>query len=145
MTILHQDGKPMSLRAYMSYSRNAGPHEGAVLVFHHTAKEARKMAWDKGPIDYDNWLDVAVKWMKAGYIFLLADQAKLHLDKPHLVDNPAHCQACGIWGEAVIDGWECAHCGEHVGEKLAKIWQDVGKYEPRYCTVSRVLNRAIIV
>jgi hypothetical protein len=127
----------------MAYSRNAGSWEGAVLVFHHTAKEARKMAWDKGPIDYEDWLDVAVKWLKRPHIHLLSNQKKLTDGTPHLVDSPASCEACGIWGQIVHSNYECSYCGEYVGEKLAQIWKPFICTDANYYTIigDYVLNK----
>ena len=50
------------LKAYMLCSHGAGSQEGAVLCFHHTAKEAKKLAWQYGDL---------VDIIQSKYIYLM--------------------------------------------------------------------------
>lgn len=110
------------LHAYMSYSRNAGQFEGAALVFHFTAREARKLAYQHGePPTIDDWLDMAVKriWSE-GNVLPLADREKLERNEPHLVWSPPSCMSCEYWGCGIEDDGECCSCGEFAGEVLVE-------------------------
>lgn len=78
--------------AYVAWDEMVGPRELAILVFAHTAKDARRMAY---PVLCDfmdtHFLDVRVKRSK--------DDAA-HLRKkevPHIVDSPPVCERCEYW------------------------------------------------
>jgi predicted Zn-ribbon and HTH transcriptional regulator len=99
------------MRAYMGFSRSIGSQEGAVLVFAHNAKEARKLTYDDGLV-VDEWIDTAVKWIRESHLFDCADKAKLARDEPHLIDDPPSCRACYQWGHPIDADGYCPQCGE---------------------------------
>lgn len=106
------------LKAYMAYDDIAGSDEGACLVFAHTAKKARRLAWPtlRGWFDTD-WLDARVKWIRdRPHVFGYADQEKFWRGEPHVIDCPRGCYVCGVWTEPLVAG-RCADCrGEEAGD-----------------------------
>lgn len=114
----------MTLKEYMVFSRELGSHEWAFLIFHHSVREAKKMAWKRYGVEIGEYTDLAVKWLRAPHIFFLGDQEKLSQNIPHTVDSPDFCESCGWWGEVVINGNECARCGEYPGDRLVAVWRD---------------------
>lgn len=114
------------MRAYMAFSRCVGPEEGAILVIHNTAKEARKLAY--GAIDFFEieWIDQAVLWIRDEDIFLLANQYKLETGDPHYVRNPVGCKSCGLWGcgltthDTTAEIY-CSYCGGFPGDELIRL------------------------
>lgn len=105
------------MRAYMAYSRSAGNVDGAILVFHNTAKAARGLAWQSGQcLNVDEWTDLAVKWLRDETIYKLG-----HLDlpnTPHVICSPAFCEACELWGCGITIDDKCGDCGEYPGDEL---------------------------
>jgi hypothetical protein len=104
----------------MGYSRGGGSVEGAILIFAHNIKEAKRIAWPVlSQIITDEYTDMAVTYLKdSGYLF---DQmpkwskAKLESNTPHVVDNPPICIDCEMWGCGVLDeNGRCEDCAEQV-------------------------------
>jgi hypothetical protein len=85
----------------MGYSRIAGPEEGAILIFAHTAMEARRLVF---PILMhcdicDDWLDAGIRRLKdEPWLYQDADQAKLAAWEPHVIEFPSACRVCETWG-----------------------------------------------
>lgn len=101
------------LHPYMGYAGE--PSEGAVLVFAHTAREARKVAYDcvVGWCDCE-FIDVRCTRLRDDpeYLLTLAHPAKLESDTPHCVDDPPSCDACEMWGGRPIPERNCCtNCG----------------------------------
>lgn len=96
----------------MGYSREAGSQEGAVLIFAHDAKEARKLAYPFVQDWFgDGWTDCAVMYLKdRTYLFAEANQEKLTRGDPHVVDSPKVCKQCELWGFAMDDNGICENC-----------------------------------
>ena len=67
------------MKAYMGFSREGGCEDWAVLVFAHTAKEARRVAVPViSEFGGGSWIDAAVRLIKdSQYLFAEADQKKL--------------------------------------------------------------------
>jgi hypothetical protein len=105
------------LKPYMAYSRYYGRQAGAVLVVANTAKEARRLAFGHC-LNVEDWLDQTVRLIRDNDVLLLADQTKLKANRPHVVDNPAHCQACGLWGEGLTADGRCGYCNEWPGDEV---------------------------
>jgi hypothetical protein len=107
------------LNTYMAFSRNAGPEEGAVLVFAHSVKEARKVGWNALSGDLtDEYIDFAIRRIrKSPWLFNEANDLKLANDEAHVIDNPKSCGHCGLWGIEPIgnDGF-CDPCREELEE-----------------------------
>lgn len=111
------------LKPYMAFSRNAGPHDGAILVIAHTARQARLLAWQSGDcLNVEDWLDQAVLLLKGNSPLVLADQTKLRSNEPHVIDCPAHCQECELWGCGITVDNLCAHCNCPPGDKLLGLY-----------------------
>jgi len=101
------------LNAYMGYSRSAGAREGACLIFAHTGKEARKIGYPTIRDWFDApWIDFAVKRLNAPHLFFEADESKLAIEKPHVVENPNVCPVCETWGGAPLTNGRagCDYC-----------------------------------
>lgn len=114
------------LKPYMVYSRALGPVEGAVLVFHHTAREAKVMAWKSCISDItDEYIDVAVSRIRTGIdVFPLGDTEKIIAGIPHFVDSPEVCQSCELWGCGLEDDGICEYCGQFAGERLVILFDN---------------------
>ena len=101
------------LNAYMAYSRNLGPEEGAVLVFAHYVQEARVVGWKRMGCELtDEYIDFTAKRIRhSPWLFKEANEIKLANDEPHVIDNPLICAECGLWGQSPIgeDGF-CEDC-----------------------------------
>jgi hypothetical protein len=104
------------LNPYMGFDRECGAPEGACLVFAHTAKEARVLAYGivRGWFD-SQWIDTGVRRLRdMPWLFAEADQAKLAEDVAHGIECPATCPTCELWGlERTAEG-RCIECGELV-------------------------------
>ena len=99
------------LNIYMGYSRSAGKEEGAVLVFAHTAKEAKKLTFNDGLV-VDEWIDTAVKRLKnKPWLYNETRQEILGEDIPHVVESPTVCKICGQWGDEIQEDGSCSECG----------------------------------
>jgi hypothetical protein len=107
----------------MAYSIDRGSEEGAILVFHTTAKKAKTMAWNQWPdSDYD-WLDVGIKWLKdTANILPLANQELLNSNTPHVIDDPIGCEQCYTWGAGITNDHLCEECDEFPGFELIQLF-----------------------
>lgn len=116
------------MKAYMVFSRGCGPEDGAALIFAHTAKEAKRMAWKASCMDFESFTDLGIRLMRdTRFIIPLADQNKLKADIPHIVDSPDGCLVCGHWGAGLtIDGL-CGNCNEYPGPNLTALLAPVYK------------------
>ena len=101
------------LKTYMGYSRATGAEEGAILIFAHSVKEARKVGWNTlGSTLTDEYIDFAATLLRNTP--WLRDEAyglKLANDQAHVIDNPKSCKECETWGMYPIgeDGL-CEEC-----------------------------------
>ena len=98
------------MKAYMGYSRQLGSEEGAVLIFAHNAKEAKRLAWESNVFDYGWYIDLVVRWLKnEPYLF-----KQMRLNIPHVIVFPKTCDKCKMWGTGEIgeDGI-CESCREN--------------------------------
>ena len=103
----------MPLKMYMSYVEE--PQEGASLVFAHSSREAKKLAWQGCPVcgDGGEFTAVRVKWLPdKDYPWLRreADPKKLAADQGHVIDSPRSCRHCETWGKAMANDEECEDC-----------------------------------
>lgn len=112
--ILDQPTIQTKLKPYMGYSRGGGSEEGAVLIFAHTAREAKKLAFEelKGWCDDQEWIDVAVKRLKGEWLYAETDQEKLKNNIPHVIDSPTGCRRCELWGVKLNEKGICEDCLE---------------------------------
>jgi hypothetical protein len=100
------------MKAYMAFSRCAGPSEGASIVFADNARQAKILAWKTSTLS-DYWdgefTDVGIRLLK-DKPWLFKEQK---LDVPHVVDDPRSCTQCNMWGNSEIgaDGL-CDGCRE---------------------------------
>lgn len=109
----------IKLKPYMGYSVSAGSLEGAVLVFAHNIKEAKRLAWPILSSWYcDDFVDMGVHFIKDGsYLF---DQVqgwskeKIKTNTSHVVDCPPTCKSCGYWGVGEFNkNGICSDCEEY--------------------------------
>lgn len=81
-----------SLHPYIVYDRVAGSEEGALLVFAHTGREARKLAWPEVRSWFDTqWIDLAVRRLKGDATHLRRSF------EPHVIEDPPACDRCEHW------------------------------------------------
>ncbi len=101
------------LTAWMVYSRSAGPHQGAALVFAHNKREARIVGWSVCAMDFtDEFTDFAAGQLpQKPWLFDEADPAKMAGNEPHAIFSPKSCRECGMWGHGPIgDDGICPEC-----------------------------------
>lgn len=99
------------LNPYMAFERDS-KHEGAVLVFARTNREARKLAapWLLLLIECE-FTAMRVQRIRGddeAFIRSLAESGE-----PHVIDNPPSCKECETWGyEIGMDGLceDCRDC-----------------------------------
>jgi len=96
------------MNIYTGYDSYAGSSEGACLIFAHTAKEARLLAW---PV-LQNWFDS--EWIDIRARRIIGEDHLRELanaDFPHVIESPPVCDVCETWGggEPDEDG-RCANC-----------------------------------
>jgi len=110
------------MKAYMAYSKYDGAQEGAILVIHHTARQAKVLAWQSGEcFNVDEYLDMAIRKIDDDAMRLSRNAS----DSPHVEGNPAFCIACELWGCGVADYdgvLKCANCGEYPGNELIALY-----------------------
>ena len=118
------------MKMYMGHGGE--PEDGAVLIFAHTAKEAKKIAWSGILIDLcdHDYTNLRVK--------LIRDSEWLRAERrsdtePHIVDDPRSCACCFLWGRSEIgddglcdycrggyDDWICPNTGEVMDKEVYK-------------------------
>jgi len=103
-----------SLKPYMAHSRIGGAGEGAVLVFAHNTREAKRVGWCSILIDLcdGEYIDMAVKLMREPQLYENADQDKLARGIAHVIDSPKSCMDCELWGEHLNEAGVCESCAE---------------------------------
>jgi len=103
----------MTLRAYMGYAGD--PAEGACLIFAHTAKEAKPLAFQCCDAWFgSDYFAVRVRWLKGEsemHLFSEADPEKLAAGIAHAIDDVPVCPQCETWGFKRVEGRDyCEGC-----------------------------------
>lgn len=113
------------LKPYMVYNRHAHPSDGAVLVFHLTARQARYMGYLAEPLmNCDSYIDVTAKLIRDSEDVLPLTNANwLKENRPHVIVDPEFCKSCELWGCGVQPNGLCCHCGEYVGDTLFDLFR----------------------
>jgi len=98
----------------MAYSRCGGSPEGASLIFAHSVKEAKPVAWKVMGYWLDGeYTDLAVCLLKnSDHLFSQANQEKLKDGMPHGIETPICCNGCGYWGYEMNKEGYCQDCWE---------------------------------
>jgi hypothetical protein len=105
------------LKPYMGYSRWDGPVEGAILIFAHSVREAKKIGCRDGNIT-DEYVDFAVNLIRySPWLFKDANQEKLQSDTAHVIDSPTGCKRCELWGNEIGEDGLCEDCREEVEQE----------------------------
>ena len=91
------------LKIYMAYDEE--PQEGAILVFAHSASEARKVSF---PVLQSwfmtEWIHANIRLVRDGeYLRSQATPEKLAADIPHCIDSPTICKDCELWGTGELN------------------------------------------
>jgi len=123
-----------NLKPYMAFSRDAGAHEGAFLVFAHSVQEAKRVAWPqvKYCLTYD-YVDLAVRLLRdEDYLYGEANPEKLAASVPHVITTPPCCAVCEMWGEKLTEGI-CEDCAEEVAEAKAAEESRQWDHRPTLC------------
>jgi len=102
------------LKIYMGYDSAEGSAEGAVLIFAHDSKEARKIGWPvmRGLFD-TSWMQMAVRVLRKNTVMLSknANQTKLAAGEAHVIVDMDVCPQCGLFGEEGVDeNGICGYC-----------------------------------
>ncbi len=105
------------MKPYMGYDNLGGSAEGAILIFAHTAREAKKVAWGFysfiQEVCDDEYINLRVTLMKdCDYIFKEANQDKLKANTPHVIESPTGCKGCEQWGYELNNEGYCEDCEE---------------------------------
>lgn len=105
------------MNMYMGFSSSMGPQEGAVLIFAHTAREAKKIGWPAVSSFFTmEYTDMGVRRItdSHGWLWNEANQDKLRNDVPHVNDNPHSCKRCEMWGHAeILENGFCEDCNSN--------------------------------
>lgn len=110
------------LKPYLAFSREAGPDEDAILVIAHNSVEAKKLAWRSGQVwNIDSWPELAIYLIRDNDVMILADQNKIAIDQAHVIDQPAACENCDMWGAGIDANKLCNNCNEPPGDILIKL------------------------
>lgn len=97
------------MNMYMGYEKDS-ISECAVLIFAHTAREAKRLCW---PVirDYCNLLSGDYPDLR---VTRLRDhewlRSEARHDYPHVIDNPQGCESCCQWGSSEIVEGLCQDC-----------------------------------
>jgi hypothetical protein len=98
----------MDLNIYMVYDRQAGPSDAACLVFHHTARGARYLAWSEKMSEWGcKFIDAAATRLKSHEHLRELYYAQ---GLPLLITDPPTCPACKMWGGKIDVKRKC--CSE---------------------------------
>ena len=100
-----------TMHPYIGYSGD--PSEGAALIFAHSAKQAKPLAFGmlSGWFDLD-FTDVRVRRVRENeaYLLALANPEKLVTGTPHVIEDPPSCNLCLQWGSVIDENHHCARC-----------------------------------
>ena len=110
------------LKPYMGYDNLGGPAEGAILIFAHNTKEAKRVGWQACTFLHDicdcEYINMRVSYMKdSGYLLEDAKQDKLANNEPHVIESPTCCNGCEIWGYELNESGYCETCEEDIEPK----------------------------
>ena len=108
-----------ALNCYMAYEKDSCEN-GACLVFAHTAKEAKKIAYNSCLTDWwdMSFIDTRAKRLQnTEHLYSQGDPEKLKNGISHIVDDPITCPKCGLWWDYPLtkDGY-CKSCQENFKE-----------------------------
>ena len=103
------------LKVYMGYDNLGGSSEGAILIFAHTAREAKKVAWNSYSFIQEicdgEYINLRVRLERnANHLFKEANQDKLKADEPHVIESPTTCNGCELWGYELNKEGYCEDC-----------------------------------
>ena len=116
------------MKPYMIFSRGVGPQEGATLAIASSAKEAKRLAWKRSGLDFDDFTDLGIlRIWDSGNVMPLANQDKLKAGTPHIIDDPVSCFTCGFWGAGLTTERLCGNCNCYPGEKLLSLLGQAAK------------------
>lgn len=107
------------LKPYMAYDNLAGSSEGAILVFAHNHREAKKIAWAAPSFLHEitdgEYINLRVGHQrKSEYLFKEANQEKLITNIPHIIECPTCCKGCEYWGFELNEQGYCETCAEDI-------------------------------
>ena len=108
-----------NLKAYMAYDNLGGPAEGAILVFAHNVKEAKKVAWAEASFIQEvcdgEYINLRVNCQRNyEYLFKDALQHKLEANIPHIIECPTYCKECEHWGYELNEQGYCESCADDI-------------------------------
>ena len=115
----------MSLKTYIGYDKFEGARGGAVLIFAHSIKEAKKLAFPVLQEWFDmDWIDMRVNRIYGDWL-----QKEKLKNEPHTVKNPKVCEVCETWGTEPYDEHICKYCYEMLKDYKYNVCT-----ECKYCT-----------
>ena len=113
------------MKAYAAFSREAGVQAGAVLVIANSVRQARTLAWPFVRYwNVEEWIDLAAHWLRDRQLLWLADQQKLALGTPHVIESPLACETCELWGCGITVAGLCCNCNGEPGAALVKLVEE---------------------
>ena len=114
------DKTVIPLKAYMAYDRIAGSEGGAILVFAHNSKEAKRVSYPTVNSCFDSaWTDAAVRLIRNEQIYDQANTDKMNDGIPHVIEDPIACIDCHQWGHPMMESGRCEGCEEvHFTQKI---------------------------
>lgn len=103
------------LSPYMGFVAGAR-EEGALLVFAHDVRQARRLAWPTLRDWFDGvlYIDARVRRVRGTHIFTEADPEAFREGRPHVVESPTSCDRCMLWGQPIGGDGLCPDCRAEV-------------------------------
>ena len=114
------------LNMYMGYAKDE-MSDCAVLIFAHTSKEARYLAFKELQYMVDcefTGARVHRLWENRPHLLESANKKKYDNDEPHAIDDPGGCNNCCFWGEDYIieENGKCVFCNsDDIAEKQLEV------------------------
>jgi len=101
------------LKPYMGFMA-IGPEEGACLVFAHTAREAKKLAY---PVVCEGWgahyTELRIRMLKSEPWLWKLNPNNVKC----VIECPPTCRYCGFWGQEMMEGCDvCVKCYDGMTE-----------------------------
>lgn len=91
------------IHPYMAFMGD-DPSEGAILVFAHTSKEARSLAWPH-ICEWGDYIDLRVRRMREHMQHLMSFYDPAH----PVIDDMPTCPVCEMWGAPIREAG-CDYC-----------------------------------
>jgi hypothetical protein len=90
------------MRAYMLFDCASCPGEGAVLVFAHSARDAKRLGWRTIKEWTGSEYLVVARPLPGKEVWLAAQEGVDLEGEPRMIGSPQCCDRCDLWGTAPL-------------------------------------------